>query len=189
MDEPLQSTGRSRSARLPTPVKGQFSRHRLLRAAFMSHVSAPPRSRHRSQGCADSPGGSLPLPCSQGHAVQNGHLVLNAKRCWVGEARSRRCVTPIHGREVPQGLQMLMKVPDRIAQSSRRSQAPESQEGSSVPLPRVASLERPLLKKKSTHIFVQIQDPVRDSQGLSRSVFCNQAGCPGPKSDGSQGPA
>jgi hypothetical protein len=114
-----------------------------------------------------------PLPCSQGHAVQNGPMVLNAKSCWVGEARSRRCVTPIHGREVPQGLQMLMKVPDRIAQSSRRSQAPESQEGSSVPLPRVASLERPPLKKKSTHIFVQIQDPVRESQGLSRSVFCN----------------
>src|SRR5436190_16010607 len=56
-----------------------------------------------------------------------------------GEARSRRCVAPIHGREVPRGLQILMKVPDRIAQSARKSQAPKAREGSPASLPKVAN--------------------------------------------------
>jgi len=51
IDEPLKPPGRSRSASLPTPGKGRFSRHRLLREAFMSHMAAPRPSRHRSQGC------------------------------------------------------------------------------------------------------------------------------------------
>ena len=41
IDEPLKPPGRSRSASLPTPVKGRFSRHRLLRAPGMSHMAAP----------------------------------------------------------------------------------------------------------------------------------------------------
>ena len=61
-----------------------------------------------------------------GRAVWNRHALVKAKKCWVREARARRYVTPMHGREVPQGLQMLKKVPDLIAQSFRRSQAPES---------------------------------------------------------------
>ncbi len=36
--------GRSRSASLPTPVKGRAWRHRLLRAPGMSSVAAPPPS-------------------------------------------------------------------------------------------------------------------------------------------------
>src|SRR6266446_8907478 len=36
IDEPLQRPGRSRSASLPTPVKGRAWRHRLLRAPGMS---------------------------------------------------------------------------------------------------------------------------------------------------------
>ena len=55
IDKPLKPPGRSRSASLPTPVKGRISRHRLLRAPGMSKVPATPPSRHRSQGCADSP--------------------------------------------------------------------------------------------------------------------------------------
>jgi len=51
IDEPLKSPGRSRSASLPSSVKGRFSRHRLLRAPGMSHMVAPRPSRHRSQGC------------------------------------------------------------------------------------------------------------------------------------------
>ena len=41
IDEPLKPPGRSRSASLPTPVKGRAGRHRLLREAFMSHMAAP----------------------------------------------------------------------------------------------------------------------------------------------------
>ncbi len=44
IDEPLKSPGRSRSASLPSCVKGRFSRHRLLRAPGMSrHFSTPTR--------------------------------------------------------------------------------------------------------------------------------------------------
>jgi hypothetical protein len=107
----------------------------------------------------DEPGGSLPLTCSQGHAVHNGHVALNANSGWVGEARSRRCVTPIHGREVPQGLQILMKVPDRIAQSAGKSQAPKAREGSPVPLLKVANLEQPLLDLRVPKDVLKINIP------------------------------
>src|SRR5713226_1398410 len=60
IDEPLKPPGRSRSASLPTPVKGRFSRHRLLRAAGMSTVAATPPSL-KLPGMLDEPVGSLPL--------------------------------------------------------------------------------------------------------------------------------
>ena len=60
IDEPLKTPGRSRSASLPTPVKGRFSRHRLLRAAGMSTVAATPPSL-KLPGMLDEPVGSLPL--------------------------------------------------------------------------------------------------------------------------------
>jgi hypothetical protein len=41
IDEPLKSTGRSRSASLPPSVKGRAWRHRLLRAPGMSSMAAP----------------------------------------------------------------------------------------------------------------------------------------------------
>ena len=50
IDEPLQRPGRSRSASLPTPVKGQAWRHRLLRTPGMSGVSAP-RPSLKLPGC------------------------------------------------------------------------------------------------------------------------------------------
>jgi hypothetical protein len=156
--------GRSRSASLPTPVKGRAWRHRLLREAFMSTVTAPPRSL-KLPGMLDEPGGSLPCTCSQGHAVRNEHMALHAKKCWVGEVRTRRCVTPIHGREVPRGLQILMKVPDRIAQSSGRGRAPKSRKGSSGSRIKVASPERPLLTEKSTQGVLECQYPVRKRRG------------------------
>jgi hypothetical protein len=165
IDEPLKSPGRSRSSSLPTPVKGRAWRHRLLRKAFMSTVTAHPRSL-KLPGMLDEPGGSLPSTCSQGHAVQNGHLVLNAKQCWVGEARSRRCVTPIHGREVPHGLHILMKVPDRIAQLAIKSQAPEASEGSPVPLLKVASPKLTSPHEKSTRGIIGSQSSVRQARGI-----------------------
>src|SRR5713101_7681405 len=158
IDEPLKSPGRSRSASLPTPVKGRAWRHRLLREAFMSTVTVPSRSLKLPR-MLDEPNGSLPSTCSHGHAVQNEHVVLNAKQCWVGEARSRRCVTPIHGREVPRGLQILMRVPDRIAQSAMRGRAPQARQGSSVPCLKVASPERPLLKRILHEEFLEIKIP------------------------------
>lgn len=42
------------------PVKGRFSRHRLLRAPGMSDVAAPQRASS-SKGMLDEPLGSLPL--------------------------------------------------------------------------------------------------------------------------------
>jgi hypothetical protein len=60
IDEPLKPPGRSRSASLPTPVKGRFSRHRLLRAAGMSTVAAT-APRLKLPGMLDEPVGSLPL--------------------------------------------------------------------------------------------------------------------------------
>jgi hypothetical protein len=54
IDEPLKSPGRSRSASLPTPVKGRFSRHRLLRAPGMSTVPATPPSL-KLPGMLDEP--------------------------------------------------------------------------------------------------------------------------------------
>ena len=61
IDEPLKSPGRSRSASLPTPVKGRFSRHRLLRAPGMSHMTAP-RPSLKLPGMLDEPVGSLSSP-------------------------------------------------------------------------------------------------------------------------------
>ena len=58
IDEPLKSPGRSRSASLPTPVKGRFSRHRLLRAAGMSHMAVP-RPSLKLPGLLDEPVGSF----------------------------------------------------------------------------------------------------------------------------------
>src|SRR5438132_6019346 len=60
IDEPLKPPGRSRSASLPTPGKGRFSRHRLLRAPGMSTVAATP-PRLKLPGMLDEPVGSLPL--------------------------------------------------------------------------------------------------------------------------------
>jgi hypothetical protein len=60
IDEPLKSPGRSRSTSLPTPVKGRFSRHRLLRAPGMSTVPATPPSL-KLPGMLDEPVGSLLL--------------------------------------------------------------------------------------------------------------------------------
>ena len=172
IDEPLQSAGRSRSASLPTPVKGRFSRHRLLREAFMGTVTTPPRSL-KLPGMLDESSGSPPTTCFRGPAVQNRHMVLNAKNCWVGEVRSRRCVTPIHGQEVLQGLQILMRVPDRIAQLATKSQAPQAREGSPVPLLKVASPKLTSPHEKSTRGIIGSQSSVRQSRGLSRSAFCN----------------
>ena len=42
IDELLKPPGRSRSASLPTPVKGQAWRHRLLRAPGMSRRFSTP---------------------------------------------------------------------------------------------------------------------------------------------------
>ncbi len=61
IDEPLKPAGRSRSASLPIPVKGQAWRHRLLRAVGMNPMTAPPRSL-KLPGMLDEPIGSLPLP-------------------------------------------------------------------------------------------------------------------------------
>ena len=60
IDEPLKPPGRSRSASLPTPVKGRAWRHRLLRAPGMSNVPATPPSL-KLPGMLDEPLGSLPL--------------------------------------------------------------------------------------------------------------------------------
>ena len=54
IDEPLQPPGRSRSASLPTPVKGRAGRHRLLRALGMSNVPATPPSL-KLPGMLDEP--------------------------------------------------------------------------------------------------------------------------------------
>ncbi|GHO57851.1 hypothetical protein KSB_63260 [Ktedonobacter robiniae] len=63
---------------------------------------------------------------------------------WVREVKTRRYVTPIHGQEVAQALHILMRVPDRIAQSAVRGQAPQAGKGSPGPCLKVASLEQPL---------------------------------------------
>ena len=165
IDEPHKLAGRSRSARLPTPVKGQAWRPRLLREAVMSTMTAPPRSL-KLPGMLDEPDGSFHSTRSQGHAAQNEHLELHAKQRWVGEARTRRCVTPIHGREVPRGLHILMKVPDRIAQSGVRGRAPKGGKGFSGSCPKVASPERPLLGEKSTQGVLGCQYPVRKGGGF-----------------------
>ena len=60
IDKPLKLPGRSRSASLPTPVKGRFSRHRLLRTPGMSTVPATP-PRLKLPGMLDEPVGSLLL--------------------------------------------------------------------------------------------------------------------------------
>jgi hypothetical protein len=48
------------SASLPTPVKGRFSRHRLLRATGMSGRFSSPTEPTPLPGCADRASGSLP---------------------------------------------------------------------------------------------------------------------------------
>jgi hypothetical protein len=60
IDEPLKSPSRSRSASLPTPIKGRTWRHRLLRAAGMSTIAAPP-PRLKLPRMLDEPVGLLPL--------------------------------------------------------------------------------------------------------------------------------
>jgi hypothetical protein len=52
-----------------------------------------------------------------------------------------------------------MKVPDRIAQSARKSHAPKAQEGSPVPLLKVASPEQPLLKRRIPKEFLEVKIP------------------------------
>src|SRR6266446_3508903 len=61
IDEPRKPAGRSRSASLPTPGKGRAWRHRLLRAAGMSHLAAP-RPSLKLPGMLDEPVGSLSAP-------------------------------------------------------------------------------------------------------------------------------
>ncbi len=61
IDELHKPPGRSRSASLPTPGKGRAGRHRLLRAAGMSHMAAP-RPRLKLPGMLDEPVGSLAAP-------------------------------------------------------------------------------------------------------------------------------
>src|SRR5258708_778629 len=61
IDEPRKPAGRSRSASLPTPGKGRAWRHRLLRAAGMSHMAAP-RPSLKLPGMLDEPVGSLASP-------------------------------------------------------------------------------------------------------------------------------
>src|SRR5260370_37422567 len=60
IDEPPKSAGRSRSASLPSAVKGRAWRHRLLRAPGMSNLVAP-RPSLKLSGMLDEPLGS-PLP-------------------------------------------------------------------------------------------------------------------------------
>ena len=59
IDEPLKPPGRSRSASLPTPVKGRAWRHRLLRAPGMSNVPATPPGL-KLPGMLDEPAARFP---------------------------------------------------------------------------------------------------------------------------------
>ena len=61
IDEPPKSAGRSRSASLPSSVKGRAWRHRLLRAPGMSHMAVPQPSL-KLPGMLDEPVGSLYSP-------------------------------------------------------------------------------------------------------------------------------
>ena len=59
IDDCTSRPGRSRSASLPAPVKGRFSRRRLLRAPGLSTMAAPRPSR-KLPGMLDEPS-ALPL--------------------------------------------------------------------------------------------------------------------------------
>ena len=97
IDEPLKPPGRSRSASLHTPVKGQAWRHRLLRAPGMSNVPATPPCL-KLPGMLDEPLGSLPLTGSvelSANGMSSGRPLWKPKHFALGRRIFERTILPI----------------------------------------------------------------------------------------------